>query len=116
MEGEDNTTSQQEDTIKIRIAVTVSSGIGVLIAGIILVVLVAVKAYKSFLQRLFMWIILLVLVHDMCRVAGIYYEFCDGSTVSVLHDNGCEALGFITRWTNWCTYMFVIAILLYLHL
>lgn len=41
-------TVAQEDTAKVRIAITVSSGVGVLVGAIILIVMLSAKAYKSF--------------------------------------------------------------------
>lgn len=110
-----NQTLAQEDITKIRIAITVASGIGVFIGGIIMIVLLSAKAFKSFLQRLIMWLVLMVLCEDLCRVASIYHKFCNGNTfIVVLQDGACEVLGLITIWVFWSIYMLLIAMVLYL--
>lgn len=110
-------TKAQEDIAKIRIAITVTSGIGMFVGIMIIIVMLSAKAYKSFLQRLILWLMLMVLLQDLCRVAGIYHKFCYGKTfIVVLQDKACEILGFITIWIFWCIYMFLIAIILYLFI
>lgn len=80
-----------------------------------MIVMLSAKAYKSFLQRLIMWLVLMVLFEDLCRVAGIYHKFCNENTIIVvLQDDACEVLGLITIWIYWCIYAFLIAIIIYL--
>lgn len=57
-------TTAQQDTVKVRIAITVASGIGVLVGVMIMIVLLSAKAYRSFLQRLVLWLMLMVLLQD----------------------------------------------------
>lgn len=112
---EDCTAEQQDEATKVRIVITTTSAVGVLISWAILVLLLTARAYKSFLQRLFMWIVLTVLLHDLCRTAAILYEFHRGSTtIEVLQDHGCEVLGFVTIWTFWCIYMLCVDLSFYL--
>ena len=109
-EQEDNSTS-----IEIRIATTVTSGIGALIAGTILVLVLTNRAYKSILQRLFMWIILAILIHDIFRFGGFYKDFSHGQTqIQLLKDEACEILSFLTVWAHWCQYLFCMDTILYL--
>ena len=96
-EKQDNSTN-----IEIRIAITVTKGIGVLIAGAILIVLLTKRAYKSVLHRLFMWIILGILFDDLFTFGAFYHDFSHGLTqIQLLQDNACEILGFLTIWAHW---------------
>ena len=57
IENESNTTnSSLYDFTSYRIAATAVGGISVLVAGLILIIMLCVKAYQSILQRLFMWL------------------------------------------------------------
>lgn len=115
LEWEEVCEKQTNDTIKVRIVITVTSILGALVSLAVLVLLFSARAYKSFLQRLFMWIVLTVPLHDLCRASSIFYKFCDGRTViSVLQDTGCEVLGFVAIWTFWCIYMLIVDLAIYL--
>ena len=50
---------------QIGLAMSISGGVGVLMAGIILIALLSVKAYKTILQRLFLYTVLTLIVHDL---------------------------------------------------
>lgn len=47
---------------------SMTSAVGALIAGTILIILFCVKAYKSLFQRIFMLIVLLVLLKHLCYI------------------------------------------------
>ena len=113
--GDCSKATPSEDIVKIRMTITSTSGIGMLIGGAILVVLISAKAYKSFLQRLMMWLVFTVFLHDLCRASSIFYEFYHGNIVlQLLQDEGCIILGFVTIWTFWVIYMLVIILIVYL--
>ena len=83
-----------------RLAGTVTSGIGLLLESFILVTIICTKAFKTFLQRLFIWILLSILVMDSTQVASIGYN-----TANSQGDYSCEVLGFVNIWSYWCFYL-----------
>ena len=89
-----------------RIAITVESAIGLLLEFIISVIVIYIKAYKTFLQRLFVWIIIVLIVMDMTRVTSFAHH--------LLSDKACKTLSFIQLWSVWCTYTFLMVLLVYL--
>ena len=102
--------------LPIRVVIVTTSAVGVLISWAILVLLLMAKAYKSFLQRLFLWIVLTVLLHDLCRTASILYDFHHGSynNRGVGTTMAGAILGFVAIWTFWCIYMLCVDLSLYL--
>ena len=102
-------------SVEIRIAVTATSGTGALIAGTILTILLTNKAYKSILQRLFMWTIIAIFLNDLFQFGAIYHDFSHGQTqIQLLQDNACKILGFLEIWAHWWQYLFVIDLVLYI--
>ena len=83
--------------------------LGVTVAGILLVVIVpCAKAYKSFLQRVIIFIVISMLSEDLCRVLGTLFK------KSSEQEPLCEALGFVTLMFHWCTYLLYLVWLAYL--
>ena len=85
-----------------RIVITVEAGTVLFSECVILIVLLGAKAFKTFLQRLFVWIVLSLIVMDTTRVANIGYHYNE----STLQDASCEMLGFLFFWSGWCIYIF----------
>ncbi len=109
-----NSTIQDDiDRVNIRLAITVESGIGVLLYGIIIIILLCAKAYKTFLQRLFIWTVLTVLVEDSTRVTSIAINE-SALNNSNAYERGCEFIGFISVWSVWCVYTFFMVMIVYL--
>ena len=98
-----------------RIAITAVCGFAVAVTGLILIIMLCVKAYRSILQRLFMYLMLTILVNNSCNVASVHYKFRHGDTViQVLDDRACKYLGFISVWSYWCSYTICTVTVLYL--
>ena len=117
IENESNTTnSSLYNFTRDRIVITATSGTAVLVAALILILLLYVKAYRSILQRLFMWFVLIYLVGNACRVASVLHEFYRGNTVviHILDKQACQYLAFLSVWIVWCSHTIIIAVILYL--
>ena len=89
----------------VRIAVTVDSAIGLALESVILLIIVCAKAYRSFLQRLFIWIVLSLLVLDSMRVASIGYGQAN------FQDFSCEVMGFVFVWSYWILFLFLVVLI-----
>ena len=111
IENESNSTS---NLTSYRIATTAACGIAVLVASLILIITLCVKAYRSILQRFFMWFVLAILVNSSCNVASVLYKFHHGDTVIEVNDRACRYLGFLLIWTSWCVCTINMAVMLYL--
>ena len=110
---EDDCSNNSNDScslqINVQIAYTVASSIGVFVSSVLLVAVIAAKAFKSFLQRLFIFIVVTTLVHDVFRVASIYHKPEYGD-----RDGPCLFLAMANMWMHWCLYLFLTAGVIYL--
>ena len=93
----------------ISLAMSIAGSAGVLIAGILLVSLLCAKAYKTLLQRLFLYTLSTLIVHDLSHVASIYHYFNNNR---VLENKLCPVVGFIANWSSWCVSMFYLVMIL----
>ncbi len=93
----------------INLTLSVTGGIGSLLAALVVVVLTCVGAYKSILQRLFMYGVLSTMIHEATHLASIEQRFQYNHQAQV-----CAALGFLTNWTAWVVCDFHVCIVGYL--
>lgn len=84
---------------------------GALVAVLIWGVLIGAKAYRTVLQRLFMYSVLATIAHELLHVAQIELQFQYKGQDSV-----CTHLGFLSNWSGWVIYGFNMDIILYLLL
>ena len=109
---------KSSSTFDARLVITITSGLGALVSGVVLVILLLTKSYKTFLQRLFMWIILSIVIVELCRTASIGYQYHDmdayASNNTTLQDRLCELTGFVSLWFDWCAYIFCSVLIAYL--
>ncbi len=95
---------------KLQIAYTVASATGVLVSSILLLGVLLVKAFQTVLQRLFITIVVITLVHDALRIASIHHNPEDHE----IRDKACVILAMCLEWLHWCLYLFLTAGVLYL--
>ena len=76
---------------------------------VIFILLLCGKAYKTVLQRLFIYTILAIMVHDLTHVANAVYYYHPNSKAQV-----CKYIGFISIWSSWSVYIFYMVIIIYL--
>lgn len=69
-----NSTERSSLNHGIVIIVTSIYSVGVLVSSLILIALLWTRSYGTFLQRMFMWIVLNVLVVDLCHEASFGYQ------------------------------------------
>lgn len=94
-----------------RVVITVEGAVALASEiGILLIILFS-KAYRTFLQRQFVWIVISLIAMDITRVASIGYR-----NESPLEDKICEVLGLAFFWSGWCIYIFFSVLLVYLLL
>ena len=107
IENESNTTnSSVYDLTSARIRLTATNGIEILVAGLVLIIILCVKAYRSILQRFFMWFVLALLISSTCSVASVFYKFYHHGDTVVIHvlddrawiSNDVELLVYIHNW------------------
>ena len=98
--------TQLQDLI---LAECTSGGVGVLMSTVIFILLLCGKAYKTVLQRLFIYTILAIMVHDLTQVANAVYNYYPNSKAQV-----CKYIGFISIWSSWSVYIFYMVIIIYL--
>ena len=104
-EGDGSNQSEKQLDDNINLAMSVSGGIGVLIASGILGGVLCGKAYKTLLQRLFIYAVLAVLIHDSCHIADIVHRYNTAPQV-------CSFLGFLANWSSWSVNLFYLAMIL----
>lgn len=93
----------------INLTLSITGGAGCLFTALVLVVLTYIKAYKSVLQRLFMYGVLSTMIHEATHLASIEQHF------QYKHQEWiCAGLGFLTNWTAWVVCDFHICIVAYL--
>ena len=97
-----NTTLNATQLRNINLAMSITGGIGVLIALIIMVGLLCSRSYKTVLQRLFIYTVLAVIVQDLSHVANLY-PFLHHYKVQ---EEVCDIIGFLSSWSAWCLYIF----------
>ena len=86
--------------------------LGVLIAAALLLVMVPwLKAYKSFLQRLVLTIVVSTMLEDGCRVAASFYPVANATSQKV---RACQVLGVVTLTFHWYTYNLCLVWTMYL--
>lgn len=95
----------------INLAMSITGGLGALLAGIVLLALLCTRAYKTVLQRLFIFTVLALILQEACHAANIeqLYQYNQSSQEEI-----CDAIGFIASWSGWCLYVLYLVIILYL--
>ena len=106
LENNSYSDSQLKDLILVD---SIAGCVGVLMATIIFIVLLCGKVYKTVLQRLFMYTLLAILIHDLTHAANIEHHFN-----YTPNDEVCMYVGFISVWGSWTIYSFYMFIILYL--
>ncbi len=92
---------------------TVMAALSIALAVLLLIIILScARGYKSFLQRVVIFIVLSMLIEDSCRVGGVFFHPADNSTVQ--EQVGCEALGFVTLMFHWWTYLLCLVWMAYL--
>lgn len=93
----------------INLALSITGGVGCLLTSVVLLVLTCVRAYKSILQRLFMYGVYSTFVHEATHLASIEQQFQYRHQAQV-----CTLLGFLTNWTAWIVCDFHVCVVGYL--
>ncbi len=90
-----------------RLVITVTDGFGGLLFSVVLIALLCTRSYKTFLQRLFMWIIFYLGIVNFCQAASIAYRInAYTNNGTSIQDNICEFLAFFSMWFDWCAYIY----------
>ena len=103
----------QSQVRNINLAMSITGGIGALLETILLLCLVCAKAYKTVLQRLFLYTVLMAIVQESSHAANLEQLYESNNT---LQRKVCGALGFVSNWSGWCLYVFYLVMILYLFL
>lgn len=104
----ENCSNNSDSSEKIRIAYYAANAIGVLGAGVLLVAMLCIKAFKTILQRLFIVAVAVTLVHDTCRLANVFLyrtDRDDDDDGSGSQDRACVLLALMLQWYHWCVYL-----------
>lgn len=94
-----NCSNSSDGSEQLRIAYYSANAIGVVGASVLLIAMLCIKAFKTVLQRLFIVVVVVTLVHDTCRLASIFYRK-DHS-----QDQACILLALVLQWCHWCLYL-----------
>lgn len=97
----------------ISLLMAIGGGLGTVVTTVILVGLILAKAYKTVLQRFFIWTVISVFIHLLVHSSSIEEYF---SYNSALQDKVCSALGFVHNLIGWCEYVFYTDMIVYLLL
>lgn len=95
----------------LNLTMSLTGAVGSMVTVFVFGVLIGAKAYKTFLQRLFIYSVLATMVHEIAHVAQIELQFQYAGQEKV-----CANLGFVSNWTGWVIYAFNLDIILYLLL
>lgn len=93
----------------INLTLSITGCVGMLIAAITGMALLCVKAYKTVLQRLFLYGVFSTMVHEGTHVASVEHHFHYDHQGQV-----CAHLGFLVNWTTWIICNFHMCIIAYL--
>ena len=93
----------------VNLTLSIIGGIGSLLAAVVVVLLVSIRAYKTVLQRLFLYGVFSTMIHEAVHFASIEERFKYPQQGQV-----CAALGFLTNWTTWVVCDFHVCIVGYL--
>ena len=109
-------TAKQVNSVTVAKSIVASLGSAACLLAVI--VIIALKQYKKFVNRLVLYLMIIGCVHAVTiglEVAPVHHE---GQVVTVRKGlNGlCEAVGFITQTTAWMFLMVMVWIVLYLFL
>ena len=98
------------------IVYSAAGGVGLLLAVTILIALFCARAYKTILQRLIIYSVLMVIAQDSCHLASIIeYPRLHNVSAAQLNDSiHCVLIGLVTNWSGWSQYMFYLVIIFYL--
>lgn len=95
----------------LNLAMSITGGLGTLLASAVLLALLCIKAYKTVLQRLFIYTVLTVILQESSHAANMEELFHYDRS---LQEKVCAALGFVSNWSGWCLYIFYLVMILYL--
>lgn len=84
---------------------------GMIVAGLTFTILLCIRAYKTVLQRLFLYGVVSTFVHEATHFANMEHQF---SYRSRMQKQVCEHLGFLVNWTTWIICNFHMCIVAYL--
>lgn len=93
----------------LNLTMCLAGGVGTLITLAVITALVCVQAYRTVLQRLFLYSVLATLVHELLHVSQIEVQF-----QFKWQDQVCTHLGFLSNWSGIVIYIFNLDIILYL--
>ena len=98
------------------IVYSAGGGVGFLLAVTILIALFCARAYKTILQRLIIYSVLMVIAQDSCHLASIIeYPCLQNVSTAQLNDSiHCVVIGLVTNWSGWSKYIFYLVIIFYL--
>ena len=92
-----------------RIALMVNSDIGLVVAITVLITLIYTRAYKTFLQRLYIYIVVAVLINNVCNSFAYFHKELNEKSALA-----CHFLAFFVLWSIWCIYTFLVTMILFL--
>ena len=85
-----------------KVLTTAIAAAGVIIGVVFLVVVLAcVRAYKSYLQRIYIFLVFSIVTEDTLRLLGSLFNNSTARELLL----ACEVLGFLTLLFHWSTYM-----------
>ena len=87
----------------------VTNDIVLVLISIILILLLCIKAYKTFLQRIFIYIVMAAIVNYLNGSI-----LCFHKALNKKSEKACEFLAFLVLWSAWCFYTFIIVMIVYL--
>ena len=106
-----NCTNSSDSNEQLRAAYYAANAIGVFGASVLLVAMLCIKAFKTPLQRFFIVVVVVMLVHNTCRLACIFYHTDrddDGQ------DKACILLALVVQWCHWCVFLSLSVIVAFL--
>ena len=100
----------------VTVAISVVSSVGAATCLLVVIIILALKQYKKFINRLVLYLMIIACVHAVTiglEVAPVHHM---GQTVVVRRglNELCEAVGFITQSTAWMFFMVMLWIVFYL--
>ena len=102
----------KDQLLNIAITYSAAGGVGLLVAGVILLVLLCARAYKTVLQRLIIYSTISVLFHDCCHLANVFVAYPNATQLE--DSTGCAWLGFLANWSGWSEGASYLVIIFYL--
>lgn len=104
-----NCSEGSTDLVKINLVFSLTGAVCCFISTLIVVLILCCKAYRTVLQRLFLYLMVAITLRELFIAAAIEHHW-----KYPLQDKVCMSIGFLWNWTGVLVFVFTVGIKIYL--